>query len=892
MLAGLYLWSRGGAETIIRIEVEGDHYSAYVDGKLQAEALFPDGPTRGGIGIQFVPGDISSLPGPSGLSSLRVTAPDGEILFEDSFDPPSARWQVVGDWVSRDGLYAPSRTAVILLTDASWADYVVQAKLKNLSKAAFMVRARDATSGVHYVLTPVLHYGNEFRLVEDGEVVEVERGPRLELDRTETIRSILAMMLRGYPTALAAIAAVVAVGLAARLLPANRAVARLGSAITGRGVWIVGVLVVAAFGLLLHIIYVVADHMPHVPDSVAYVFQAKIFSSLRLAADPAPARQSFAFFHPDFLLVVGERWFSQYPFGHPLLLAVGQIFGAPWLIPPLLGAITVYLMWRIGNHVYGASAGLLAAVLLCFSPFFLMTASNFMAHNTAVFFVVAMLFLLVRPSQRRLLCMFGAGVFLGLLFNTRPLVSVMLMVPLGLLFAYDLARATLPRPRLLREYASFGTGALLLLGAYFLYNELTTGSFLDSGYAVMGTFSESSFGFSGRHSVAVGVQNEQVLLSLFLLVVNGWPLVVGFALVMMPFVLGAANKWDVFLLGAMCFIAAGQVLYVNPAIMHGPRYWYELMPFFMLLSARGAKVLAEAGSHGTWGSPSQPESRWNWWPTSIVSLLVYSGVLALVGLSAYSWILGQRDAWRGPSLVFVPSNIAALEGFNGSDNRLLRLADEEGLANALVFVENCGPWQCFGSVFWMNSPDLDTDIVWAEAQGTTDDLAVLEAFADRSVYWADYYGRTLEPIARETIIAAVEAEGPEDPRARPAPGTPSERDTLRVKDLGAIERALREYERRHNEFPSNRGQRQTLCVYRDIDAGCALREVLPVLPTDPMGNSSGTGYWYISDGDMFVVVAKLEAAARTSPTCPESVVNSFGADVVLYCVIGEATERS
>lgn len=889
VLAALFLWSRGGAETDIRVEVEDDRYHAYVDGKLQVDTVFPAAPTGGGVAIQLRANDISSLPAPFGVDSVRVTAADGETLFEDSFDPPSDRWQVFGKWSARDGVYAPSAGGDILIEDASWTDYAVEVKLRNISKGAVGVRVQDRGEGVFYVLTPVLHYGNELRQVEDGRTVEQQGGPRLELDRVDTARSMLAMVLRPYPFALAVIAGLAVVGLAARRLRPSEAITRLGSAVTRHGSWVALPLAVAAFGLLLYIIYGPVDRMPHVPDSVAYVFQSKIFGSFRITADAPPVLQSFVFFHPSFTLVEDGRWFTQYPFGHPLALAVGQVLSAPWLIPPLLGAVSVYLISRVGTHLFGVSVGLLAAVLLLFSPFFQMTASNFMSHNTAAFYIVAMLFLLVRPTGRRLLSMFGAGVCLGLLFNTRPLVGVMVMPVLGLLFAYDFARASSPRRELARTYASFAGGALLMLAAYFGYNALTTGSFLESPYDLQGTFSENSVGFSGRHSVAVGMQNEQVLLSMFLLVASGWPILIGLALAMMPFILGGRNKWDYFLLGALLLLAAGPVLYTNPAIMHGPRFWYEIMPFYALLSARGAKVLVEASSSRSWWLPSAVQGVRDRWAGLVVGLVVSSGILAFVGLTAYSWTLGQRDLWRGQSFIFVPENVAALEGFNGTDDRLLKLADEQGLSDALVFVDLCGPWQCYGSVAWTNSPDLGTDIVWVEAQGTDDDLRVLEAFPDRSVYRADYRERTLEPATRAEIMAAVESAGTETSSPPTAPGTPAERDLQRQRDLAALEEVIREYEAQFGELPSNGGRRQTLCVYRHIDAGCALREVLPNLPTDPLGNSTATGYWYVSDGETFVLIARLEAATETDPACPQSVVDTFGGDVVLHCVVGEAT---
>ena len=97
-----------------------------------------------------------------------------------------------------------------------------------------------------------------------------------------------------------------------------------------------------------------------------------------------------------------------------------------------------------------------------------------------------------------------------------------------------------------------------------------------------------------------------------------------------------------------------------------------------------------------------------------------------------------------------------LEGFNSTDGRLLDRAAEMNVENALVLVEDCVPWWCYGSVFWTNSPDLDNDIVWARRLGTSYDLIVLENFEGRNLYLADYDAGTITAATKEDIAEGVE----------------------------------------------------------------------------------------------------------------------------------------
>ena len=112
-------------------------------------------------------------------------------------------------------------------------------------------------------------------------------------------------------------------------------------------------------------------------------------------------------------------------------------------------------------------------------------------------------------------------------------------------------------------------------------------------------------------------------------------------------------------------------------------------------------------------------------------------------------MLGWRETWSGTPQT--PRNISQLEGFNFADRRLLDAADELQLEYALVLVDRCQGWWCYGSVFWTNTPDLDRDTVWARRLNAETDLFVLDAIEGRSLYIANYNAGTIEPATRADI---------------------------------------------------------------------------------------------------------------------------------------------
>lgn len=782
ILLSAYVWSHGGQAAKVRVAVKGDDYAGFADGRFRAQATFA-GPPAGGIMLMIPDSDaLPGLPTPRGIDSVRVRDFDsGRVLFEDDFDElDGGVWEVIGgSFVAKDGvLVADSRqgpgawnreangpwelpegygltTAYsdchsgfgdrrtcgygrsFLLLRESWTDYTVEVTFRNVIGAFVAVRVDDSAhpgiyDGVYYGSSMTRYYFSDLGLIMDNELLGLAPGMYVEFNSVETLKSITAMVVTPYPYLLLLLLA----GAAAVAVLSLAPVGGFGGVLRGRPeLLLVGGLVIAAFAVTL---FVNARHntfMPHIPDELCYIFQAKLLASGHVTGKIPAVEEAFTFWNTPFLYTNGERWASFYPFGHPLMLAIGEVFGALRLMPSLVGAGCVALVYLAGRRMYGGGTALLAAALLLSSPFFLMTTSNFMSHNTAAFYMlVSLLFILKR--ERPLLYGLIAGVFFGLLFNTRPLTALSLVPGFGaLLLLYLVPHGD--RRAALVQGASFAVGGLLMLGAYYLYNYGITGDPFRNPYEAGGSIS-TWLGFSGRHTLELGLQNEQTDLATLVLVLNGWPRYLGLFFVMLPFVIGTRNRWDYFCLACALLQTGSLVLYEAAGIMHGPRYWYESLPFFILLSARGVQCaiglfidLASAARRRL-STETRPAPRW------AGALVVYVFLAILVVYGTGGWLFGFRHGWEQRNMPFVPQTASGMRDIMGMQDRLVKLSKDEDLDNALVIVDACdGWWSCYGSVFWLNAPDFNGNVVWAKDVGerTAD---VIAAYPGRKVYYATW----------------------------------------------------------------------------------------------------------------------------------------------------------
>ncbi len=142
---------------------------------------------------------------------------------------------------------------------------------------------------------------------------------------------------------------------------------------------------VAALGAPVLVLALVAINryvllgFPNSGDEYAYLYQAQTIAEGRLWNAPiGPA----VVFETNYIVQEPDRVFGSFPAGWPVALAAAIRLGLPpWALNPILGAVTIGLVWRLGTRLYGARAGVSAAALVVVSPFFLFNAASYFSHT-------------------------------------------------------------------------------------------------------------------------------------------------------------------------------------------------------------------------------------------------------------------------------------------------------------------------------------------------------------------------------------------------------------------------------------------------------------------------------------------------------------------------------
>jgi len=455
--------------------------------------------------------------------------------------------------------------------------------------------------------------------------------------------------------------------------------------------------------------------IPHVQDSIAQLFQARIFLDGGLAAPAPPCPESFAYMN---MIMDAHSWYSQYPPGHAALLALGLLAGAPWIINPLLAGLAAVLVYALAKSCYPAQrTAALSALLFSVSPFVLFMAASFMNHVSAMLLILLFLLLYVQTVSRPgCIRAFLAGGLLGCAALVRPLDAAALGAP----FVADFVRrALVKRAGHARALSSFAVGLALSGSGLFVYNYFTTGSPLLFGYQVrhgtLGFLGTAQFGFP--HTATGGLVNT----SNNLIGLNGylfaWPL----PSLLLVFVLCLPRvrrtEWDRLFLAGCAALVCAYALYYYQDLCFGPRFCFSAAPLLAILTARGAAALQGALAAG-----GCERSR----AAAAVLLLLAACVVFAIAVSMprlYKKYAG--DYW------YVSSSLGGV-------------LEETVRKPAVVFVDVSIPRStqvpnllAYGDGFLRNTPALDGGIVFAMDLGKKN-RDVMDLFPGRRYYILTY----------------------------------------------------------------------------------------------------------------------------------------------------------
>jgi hypothetical protein len=450
-------------------------------------------------------------------------------------------------------------------------------------------------------------------------------------------------------------------------------------------------------------------------------------------------------------MINNGRWYSQYTPGFPLLLLPGLICGVPWLVNPVLAALSVILLYFLGKEVYDRRVGLLAALLGSVSPWFLVMSSTMMSHTSSLFFTAFFLFFLFRSVHRPdVLNGALAGLGLGMALLIRPYNAALMSFPFLVYYAFQLFKGTGNRWRnplaLILTFLLFGS--ILLL-----YNQLTNGHPLRMGYVV--SYGGGVLPGLGRAAIPEftltplrAAENIKEYLSALNADLFKWPLSSFLALLPLLWLARAApvyRKRDLLLFLGFLFLLIGYFFYWGTSVLLGARLIFECAVLLFLLSARGISQ-----------APSLLKRMPRRWIEGIIT-----AVLVVFVLNAF---LVRFPRWVWPKDTKSPKETIG-RNFAGTTPRIHAALQSLGIKNALVIMNlQCSPPSYFptggwGSGFLYNDPDLKANIIYARARGKNIQ-SLLACYASRNAFL--YFG-TLERGMLLPIKKGGQAIGLDEP---------------------------------------------------------------------------------------------------------------------------------
>jgi hypothetical protein len=317
---------------------------------------------------------------------------------------------------------------------------------------------------------------------------------------------------------------------------------------------------------------------PHLVDEMAQLFHARVFASGRLAA-PAPEPTEFFLMTHTFL--VDSGWVSQYPPGHPALLALGLAFGAEWLVTPLMGAIGVPLIFLVGRGLYGPKTGLIAAACWTLSPWVMFMSGTYMNHVTTTTMVLVAWASIIGPRRPGRGMFLIAGLALAVAAATRPLDAVAGAGPLVLLVVM--------RGHWRRLAWMVAGGAPIILAVAFV-NQRLFGSPFTLGYAAL--YGEDvGLGFrtdpwGESFTPMVALSNLAVAIRRINIYLYEWPVPALLPITAWALLGRQRRASDIALaLGAVA-IPVVYFFYWHSGFYPGPRFYYAAAPFLVIGTAR------------------------------------------------------------------------------------------------------------------------------------------------------------------------------------------------------------------------------------------------------------------------------------------------------------------
>lgn len=333
------------------------------------------------------------------------------------------------------------------------------------------------------------------------------------------------------------------------------------------------------------------------PDEIAQLWQAKILLHGALSLPVDAARE---FFSLETVVDV-DRWYSQFPIGGPVMMMPGALFGAPWLVNPVLAGIAAAAFFHFARRAFGETQGRIMALLFVIAPMILLMAGTWMNHVAVLCFACCALAALVEweratSMRRRLTFAALTGLALGAIVTIRPLDAIVVALTVGVFQVVVVIRDDWRRGVDLVVQALFGAVPV----AFLLFaNASTTGHAFTFGYDVLwGAGHRVGFHADPHgnvHTLRRGAELAMTYISELNMYLMAWPVPLLALLIAGLVAMRRVTRWDVLMLGLLGAQVAAYGAYWGEGEFLGPRFLYTALPTIIVLVVRGGAAIAERG---------------------------------------------------------------------------------------------------------------------------------------------------------------------------------------------------------------------------------------------------------------------------------------------------------
>jgi len=280
-------------------------------------------------------------------------------------------------------------------------------------------------------------------------------------------------------------------------------------------------------------------------------------------------------------------WESWIPRCHVYLLALGVWLGSPWILNPIIGALTQTAIYLAAREIYDDKTARVAALLYLLSPLGYLMSSQFISHVPTLFIFCVLIYFYARALKGRgAVSTVGALTCFGLLILFRPLTALGLTVPFTLV---ALVRTLISRPR---PHVGLTAGmlamslALVYLGsvtharhgsAFLFADDLPVLKTLQSGVKIKEPVT------SVQDYEKEKALSHLATMNLFLF---QWPLP-SLIFVLLLFLLGSSRQFDYLLGASFVTLSLAAAFHPLPRLAFGPYLVYESVGAILILTARG-----------------------------------------------------------------------------------------------------------------------------------------------------------------------------------------------------------------------------------------------------------------------------------------------------------------